>query len=76
MWIRTGDEISNYRVIQFSLAINRAIELMGYGFSPAEMTVREIYEASQVTVDIQPKYSIMESARIKQAATYNSLLSD
>lgn len=71
MWMRAGDEIS-YRPIQISLAIDRIIELRKFGFDPANMTVREIYEASQVTVDIKPKYSIMDSARIKHVVSNNS----
>lgn len=76
MWDSPSSDSSIYRSIQFSLAIDRIITLLNLGYKPANMTVREIYKASQESVDIQPKYSIMDSARIKQVANQNSFISD
>lgn len=76
MWESPSSESSIYRSIQFSLTINNMLRLIKAGFNPAEMTVREIYDAMQNLFDISGKASIMDAARIKQVATNNSLLSD
>lgn len=67
---------SNYRSIQFSLTIDRIIALKKLGYEPANMTVREIWQTVQDSVDIQPKYSIMDCARIRQVAANNSFITD
>jgi hypothetical protein len=80
MWISPSEEhsamLAIYRREQFFLAEQRIAVLRFFKYDPAEMTVREIYEIGQELIDFQPKYSIMDAARIKQVATKNSVIGD